>query len=59
MEERNPDFAGVQSDLKFHYNSETFACNFSHQEKFLCGNHWKNYFFQKMNVILCNIKMLV
>ena len=35
MEGRNPDFAGVQSYLKFHYNSENFACNLSHQEKFL------------------------
>ena len=56
----NPDFAGVQSNLKFHYNSETFACDFSQQEKFL--SKWKpmkKLFCQKINAILCNIKMLV
>ena len=47
MEGRNPDFAGVQSYLKFHYNSEKFACDFSHQEKFLTRNQIKNYFVNK------------
>ena len=39
MEGRNPDFAGVQSYLKFHYNIENFACDFSHQDKIL--SKWK------------------
>ena len=39
MEGRIPDFAGVQSYLKFHYNIEKFACDFSHQIKFL--SKWK------------------
>ena len=42
-------FAGVQSYLKFHYNIETFACNFAHQDKIL--SKWKsmkNLFCQQM-----------
>ena len=35
MEGRNPDFAGLQSYLRFHYNIEKFACDFSHQDKML------------------------
>ena len=31
----NPAFAGVQSYLKFHYNIEKLACDFSHQDKIL------------------------
>jgi len=33
MEGCIPDFARVQSYLKFHYNIEKLACNFSHPEK--------------------------
>jgi len=36
---RNPDFAGVQSYLRFHYNIEKFACDFSYQDKTL--SKWK------------------
>ena len=40
MEGRNPDFAGVQSYLRFHYNYiEKFACDFSYQDKTL--SKWK------------------
>ena len=39
MEGRIPDFAGVQSYLKFHYNIEKCAWDFSHQIKFL--SKWK------------------
>ena len=39
MEGRNPEFAGVQSYLKFHYNIEKSACDFSHQDKIL--SKWK------------------
>ena len=39
MQGRIPDFAGVQSYLKFHYNIEKCACDFSHQIKFL--SKWK------------------
>ena len=35
VEGRNPDFAGVQSYLKFNYNIEKFACDFSHQDRIL------------------------
>ena len=38
-EGRNPDFAGVQSYLKFHYNIGKFARDLSDQEKIL--NKWK------------------
>ena len=36
---RNPDFASVQSYLKFHYNIEKFACDLTHQDKIL--SKWK------------------
>ena len=39
MEGRNPDFAGIQSYLKFHYNVEKFACDFFYQDKIL--SKWK------------------
>ena len=39
MEGRIPDFAGVPSYVKFHCNIEKFACDFSHQIKFL--SKWK------------------
>ena len=39
MEGRNPHFAGVQSYLRFHYNIEKFACDFSYQDKSL--SKWK------------------
>ena len=39
MEGRNPDFAGIQSYLKFNYSIEKFACDFALQDKFLCK--WK------------------
>ena len=29
MEGRNPDFAGIQSYLKFNYNIEKFVCDFT------------------------------
>ena len=35
MEGRNSDFAGAQSYLKFHYDIEKFACDFSYQDKIL------------------------
>ena len=35
MEGRNPDFASIQSYLKFHYNVEKFACDFFYQDKIL------------------------
>ena len=35
MEGRNPDFAGIQSYLKFHYNIEKFACDFALQDRIL------------------------
>ena len=35
MEGRNPDFADVQSYLKFHYNIEKFASDISYQDKIL------------------------
>ena len=39
VEGRNPDFAGVQSYLKFNYNIEKFACDLTHQDKIL--SKWK------------------
>ena len=39
MEGRTPDFAGIQSYLKFNYNIEKFACDFAHQDKIL--SEWK------------------
>lgn len=39
MEGRNPDFAGMQSYLKFSYNIEKFKCDFAHQDKIL--RKWK------------------
>ena len=39
MEGRNPDFAGIQSCLKFNYSIEKFAPDFALQDKFLCK--WK------------------
>ena len=39
MEGREPDFAGVQSYVKFHYNIEKFARDFSHHDKIL--RKWK------------------
>ena len=39
MEGCNPDFAGVQSYLRFHYNIEKFACDFSYRGKTL--SKWK------------------
>ena len=39
MEERNPNFAGVQSYFQFHCNIEKFACDFSHQDKIF--SRWK------------------
>ena len=48
MEGRNPNFAGVQSYLKFHYNIEKFARDLSDQDKFLSKwKRWKNYFVNK------------
>ena len=35
MEERNPDFAGIQSYLKFNYNIEKFACEIALQDRIL------------------------
>ena len=29
MEGRNPDFAGILSHFKFHYNIEKFVCDIS------------------------------
>ena len=39
MEGREPDFAGVQSYVKFHYNIEKFARDVSHHDKIL--SKWK------------------
>ena len=39
MEGRNPDFACVQSYLRFHYNVEKFACDFCYQDNIL--SKWK------------------
>ena len=39
MKGRIPDFAGVQSYLKFYYNNKKYACDFSQQLKFL--SKWK------------------
>ena len=47
MEGRNPDFAGIQSYLKFHYNIEKFVCDFVLQDKFLSKRElMKNLFCQ-------------
>ena len=35
MEGRSPDFAGIQSYLKFNCNIERFASDFAHQNKIL------------------------
>ena len=48
MEGRNPDFAGIQSYLKFNYSIEKFACDFALQDKFLCKwKQMKNYSVNK------------
>ena len=39
MEGRNPDFAGIQSYLKFNYNMEKFVCDFALQDRIL--SKWK------------------
>ena len=39
MEGCNPDFAGIESYLKFNYSIEKSACDFALQDKFLCK--WK------------------
>ena len=47
MEGRNPDFAGIQSYLKFNYSIEKFAFDFALQDNFLCKwKQMKKLFFQ-------------
>ena len=47
MEGRSPDFADIQSYLKFNYNTEKFACDIAHQDKILSKwNPMKKLFCQ-------------
>ena len=43
-----------------HYNIEKFACDFSHQDKILSGNQWRNYFVNKWcNIFIVNVNVYI
>ena len=46
MEGRNPDFAGIQSYLKFNYNIEKSTCDFALQDRIL--SNW-----ELMKILFC------
>ena len=59
VEGREPDFAGVQSYVKFHYNIEKFARDFSHHDKIL--SKWKpmkKIILSINDVMCCNVRRI-